>query len=341
MRAPNWVGDAVMSFPFFASLKASAPSAEVLCLCRPFLGGLFRTVAGVDQVIVLNESKGRSGLGFIWRNAGYLRRMGIDMGFALPSSFGSALMLRLAHIPIRVGYSAEARGPLLTHSIPYGANGQRPHRTEGYLKLLGLPFPAPTFDRTLRYTPDPVSTNAAADLRERNASLIVPVLAMAPNAAQQNKMWDASRFAIIGRQWIDEFKGSVILVGAAGDYEACEALRSSIDPGSVVNFAGAGDLPLTAALMAQCDAFLGNDSGLAHLAAAVGLPSVVVSGPGDPTEVAPFSPLAITVKRQLFCSPCYKNYCYRKDSPLECLTAIPPEDVWQHLSRFGKKVQGA
>jgi len=304
------------------------------------LAGLFRTVVGVDEVLVLDESKGRGGLGFIWRNAGHLREIGIDMGFALPSSLGSALMLRLARIPIRVGYSAEGRGILLTHSIPYRANGQRPHRAEGYLKLLGLPFPAPTFDRTLRYTPDPVSTNAAADLQKRNTSLIVsPVLAMAPNAAQPNKLWDPVRFAVIGRQWIEEFGGSVILVGAAGDHEACEALRSSMDPGSVVNFAGAGDLPLTAALMAQCNAFLGNDSGLAHLAAAVGLPSVVISGPGDPTEVAPYSPLAVTVKHPLFCSPCYKNYCYRKDNPVECLTAIPPEDVWEHLSRLGGKSQ--
>jgi len=208
------------------------------------------------------------------------------------------------------------------------------------LKLLELPFPSPIIHRALHYKPAPDSTGAAADLWRRNAGVMTsPVLAMAPRAAQSNKMWDPKCFAVIGRQWIEEFAGSVILVGASADHEECEALRSSMGPGRAVNFAGAGDLPLTAALIAKCNAFLGNDSGLAHLAAAVGLPSVVISGPGDPTEVAPYSPLAVTVKHPLFCSPCYKNYCYRKDNPVECLTAIPPEDVWQHLARLGGKSQ--
>jgi ADP-heptose:LPS heptosyltransferase len=85
-------------------------------------------------------------------------------------------------------------------------------------------------------------------------------------------------------------------------------------------------------MLSRATIFAGNDSGLAHLAAAVGLPVVVVSGPGDPTEVAPFTRDAITVKRPLFCSPCYKNECWRTDRPLECLTTIEPDEVWHHLA---------
>ena len=92
--------------------------------------------------------------------------------------------------------------------------------------------------------------------------------------------------------------------------------------------AGAGPLLFTAEIIRRSAVFIGNDSGLAHVAAAVGTPTVVLSGPGDPTEVAPYTDKAVTIAKTIFCKPCYKNYCWRKDRPLECLELIEVDEAY-------------
>jgi heptosyltransferase-2 len=334
VRGPNWVGDAVMSLPFFASLRRNAgPDAVVACLCCPTLAPLFRDVPEINEVIELDESAGRSGWRFIRQNAQRLHQLQFDTAFCLPTSFGSALMLRLARIPHRLGHAAEGRRFLLTHSLPYGRNGRRPHRAEGFLRLLGLFWPDPILERSLHFNPDDTAKSRVDALfRETTGALNLPALAIAPGAAQPNKMWMAQHFAVIAARWVDQFHGNVFLVGSDSDRERCQEVANLAAQDAIRNLAGAGDLPVAAEIIRRAAVFLGNDSGLAHLAAAVGTPPVVISGPGDPTEVAPFSPLAVTVRHPVFCSPCYKNSCWRKDRPLECLTEIGIEDVWQHVT---------
>ena len=332
VRAPNWLGDAVMSLPFFTSLRATLPEATIISSCRPSLASLFHSVESIDSVVPLDESKGRSGLASVRLNATRLREEKAQLGFSLPSSFGSALMLWLARISRRVGHAAEGRGMLLTDSLPYGKNGHRPHRAEGYLSLLSLAVPDAKITRELTFTPNP-SAVSEVDALWSKANLSEPILALGPGAAQPNKMWAPERFVAIARSWIDEYGGSVVLVGSSVERELSDAIKDSIIADSVTNFAGAGNIAVAGEIIRRADVFAGNDSGLVHLAAAVGTRTVAISGPGDPTEVAPFSPLAVTVKYPLFCSPCYKNACWRKDKPLECLTAIQVDQVWEQVVR--------
>ena len=333
VRAPNWLGDAVMSLPFFASLRATLPEATILCLCRANLTSLFESVTAIDRVIPMDESRGRSGLAAVRLNATRIRSENADCAFSLPSSFGSALMLWLARIPLRAGHAAEGRGLLLTDSLSYGKNGNRPHRAEGYLALLPLVLPDARFVRDLVFTP---GANAAhdADALWSKSAITKPLLALGPSAAQPNKMWAPERFAELGRRWIDEFSGTVILVGSPAEHDYAERIKAQLKLDKVLNLAGAGNIAVAAEILRRADVFVGNDSGLVHLAAAVGTRTVAVSGPGDPREVSPFSPLAVTVKRPLFCSPCYQNTCWRKDKPLECLTAIEVDQVWQQVVAF-------
>lgn len=330
VRAPNWLGDAVMSLPFFASLRATLPEATIVCSCRPSLAALFRSVESIDSVIPLDESRGRSGLAAIRLNAAILREEHADCAFALPSSFGTAMILWLARIPRRVGHAAEGRGMLLTNSIPYSRNGKRPHRAEGYLSLLSLAFPDATLTRDLTFNPNADAAKAADELVVRKPE-DAPVLALGPGAAQTNKMWDPERFADIARRWIDQYNGTVLLMGSAEERPLASVIRMVLRTAQVRDCTGRGDIAVAAECIRRSDVFLGNDSGLSHLAAAVGTKTVAISGPGDPNEVAPFSPLAVTVKHPLFCSPCYKNTCWRKDKPLECLTEIQVDQVWDQV----------
>lgn len=344
VRTPNWVGDAVMSLPFFASLRLNAgPDAGIACLCRPQLASLFRHVSAINDVIELDESHGAHGLDSIRRNAKHLRKRQFDAAFCLPVSFGSALMLWLARIPARYGHSADARRLLLSRALPFGPNGHRPHRTEGYLNLLNLRWSTPIFSRTLNFIPgSEAAEQIDALIGSAGGSAAVPLLAIAPGAAQLNKMWPLANFAAIASRWIDELQGGVILIGSNSDSARCNELAAQSSSGDIRNLAGAGDLSIAAEIIRRASVFLGNDSGLAHLAAAVGARCIVISGPGDPAEVAPFSSSAITVRHPVFCSPCYNNFCWRKDRPLECLTEISVDDVWRHIASLsGSELRGS
>lgn len=335
VRIPNWVGDAVMALPFLSSLRRNAPKSEITVLVRPMLADLFVQVASCDRVIALDESRGRHGLIPLWRNAKQLRIQKYDLGFALPPSFGAALMLRLAGVKRRVGHAADRRAWLLTDSHPYLANGQRPHRADSYISLLEEIWPSPLSDKQLTYDPGVTAQAQARELIDRfRISNTDQVLAIAPGAGQPNKLWRTSGFAEVANRWLAVEDSAVILIGGPEDRRACQDVAAQSPPKRVFNLCDSGDLTVVAALIKRAQMFVGNDSGLSHLAAAVGVPVVVISGPGDPSEVSPYTKAAITVKKSLYCSPCYSNSCYRQDHPLECQDLVTADDVWKAITEL-------
>jgi len=327
VRAPNWVGDAVMATPFFASLRKTFPASTITCLCRTLVADIFRHSPNIDRVIELDESRGRSGWPTIRLNAGGLRHERFDLAISLPNSLSAAMIFWLARIPQRFGYRGDWRRLLLTGSLPFPEKGKRPHRAECYLALLKLTTITPVFDRTLSLTiPDKIATEVAGVMAERGVDPSSPYVAMAPGAAQPNKMWLPERFAELARRLTDGGM-PVVLVGGPAERKLAEQIIASSGKSTIINLAGTGSLLHTAEITRRAAVFVGNDSGLAHVAAAVGTRSVILSGPGDQIEVAPYSDKAITIAKEVFCKPCYKNYCWRKDKPLECLELIGIDEV--------------
>ncbi|MBI3872003.1 MAG: lipopolysaccharide heptosyltransferase II [candidate division Zixibacteria bacterium] len=334
VRVPNWVGDAVMAFPFLASLKENAPEATITVLCKRHLAPLFERAHGVNRVIPLDDSRGARGWRSVIHNGSILRKEKFDLAFCLPTSFGSALMLWRARIPRRVGHSAESRGLLLTNSIAYGKDGTRPFRPDGFLALLDLVFSNPVRATSRLYDPGPVARQEVDRIWRQSAiTPSPPTLVIAPAAARRNGAWPADRFAAVAGRWIAERSGSVIVLGSHKDRALCSTVAQSAGEGGVWNLAGAGSLTVAAEIIRRSNLFFGNQSGLGHLATAVGTASVIISGPDDPDETAPRPPYSQNVRRPPFCAPCYQNTCWRKDHPLECQENVTVDDVWAHIRR--------
>lgn len=328
VRAPNWVGDAVMATPFFVSLRRTFPKATITCLCRPMVADIFRHNPNINHILELDESRGRSGWAAIRLNASLVRKHHFDLAISLPNSLSSALIFFLAVIKQRFGYRGDWRRLTLSGSLPFPEKGQRSHRVECYLELLRLVTTTPTFDKTLTL---PVSDEIRADVTgmlERNGiGAAQRYAAIAPGAAQPNKMWLPERFAELARRLIDA-DTPVVLVGGPAECELAGKIVKSSGRANIANLVGLGSLLFTAEIIRRAAVFVGNDSGLAHVAAAVDTRSVILSGPGDQTEVAPYSDKAITIAKDIFCKPCYKNYCWREEKPLECLELIDVDEVY-------------
>jgi heptosyltransferase-2 len=330
VRATNWVGDVVMSRPALRALKAADPSGRLAVLARPWVAELYRLADEVDDVLVDDPSGRHSGSAGHRRLADEIREAGFDRAVILPTSFSTALVLARAGVPERIGYRGDARGPLLTRALRPGlAPGE--HQVWKHLLLAaaaGAGTPA---------APD-VSWDASKAVREAararlaEAGLAGPfVAAHVASFAHAAKRWDLARFAEV-------FDGlaakglAVALLGSAGEKAVNGEAASLTKKARVFDLSGKTTLPEALGVLASARLFVGNDSGLAHLASAAGTPSVVVFGPTDPEATRPWDgprpdgrPVRLALaRRRTPCAPCGFSVC-----PIDhaCMSAVTPADV--------------
>src|ERR1700693_3076536 len=117
VRATNWSGDAVMSLPALAAIRANFPTAEIAVLARPWVADIYVRQTAIDRVISYRVARGARDLGAKWDLGKQLRNEAFDCAILLQNAFEAALLVRLAGIPRRIGYDRDGRGWLLTDPI--------------------------------------------------------------------------------------------------------------------------------------------------------------------------------------------------------------------------------
>jgi heptosyltransferase-2 len=322
--APNWLGDCVMAIPFLRALRNDDPSGRLAVLARRSTSPVFR-MTGLAEI--LESTRGR-GAGGMLGEARLARRARFDEIWILPNSFRSALVAYLAGAPKRLGYATDRRGFLLTHSP------RKPYETLPQLR---------DYDRLLKeagITPDssPPRLDVSAEAARKAASYLDsyridqssrPIF-LSPGAAfGDTKRWPAERFALLADALMDEGHKVALTVGpddvelgrliARRARHRVSVLGADLDTGELAALFAAGRL------------LVGNDSGPAHLAAAVGIRTVVFFGPTDPGRTAPQGAPVQVLDRYVFCSPCFRKTCpYRH----ECMEEISVEMALSAARRF-------
>lgn len=326
VRVPNWVGDAVLSLPALAALRMRFPRAELVVLARPWVAELYRDVPGLDRLLVFDH-RGLRGLA---RLAAELRRERFDLAVLFPNAFEAALLAARGGIPRRLGYRRDARGPLLTHPVAVPRPGEIPsHESYYYLELLrraGLLAALPQVEQ-IRLVPEP-GLVAAMETRWQQLGVDTARLrvVIVPGAAYGSaKCWLAERYAALADRLVESCGAAVVLCGTAGEAELAERIAQAMRS-PAVSLVGQTSLREFLALLGVSHLFIGNDSGAMHLAAAVGLPQVIVFGPTDESRTGPANPRARIVKHPVACSPCFLRRC-----PVDhrCMTRITVDAVWQ------------
>ena len=273
MIAPNWLGDAVMALPALSDLRRGQPDASISVAARPSVAPLFTLVRDVDEVITLRDDQP-------WPLAGR------EAALLLPNSFHSALMLARARIPERWGYRTDWRGLLLTRAVPRPSSSL--HQVEYYQQLVrALGFPSGAAAPRLPVTSD-LRDSGARTLRQAGWDGQMPLVALAPGAAFGSaKRWPPHAFADLAAGLAEEGIG-VVLVGAAADRDTAAAvLEDSSGRATFIDLVGRTDVPALAAVLVNCRALVGNDSGALHLAAALGVNVTAVFGPTNERLTAP------------------------------------------------------
>jgi heptosyltransferase II len=310
VRAPNWIGDVVLSLPALRDLRRSFPSARLEVLARPWVGEVYRAVPEVDAIV---ESRGHGD------DVRSLRGRH-DLGVLLPNSFGTALVLWRAGVPERWGYATDGRGPMLTRRcrVPAGVRGRsQVYYYRAMLEGLGL---------SIDGLPD-ASLACPAGWAARGLALLGsggPWIGVNPGAFYGTaKRWLPERFAAAADLVARRLGAGVAIVGAAAERPLGEAIAGQLRA-PVRVLCGETTLGDLVGLLKHLRVLLTNDSGPMHLAAALGTPLVAVFGSTDWRETSPVSSRARVVREETPCAPCLLREC-----PIDhrCMTRVGVDHV--------------
>ena len=316
--APNWLGDAIMALPALADVRRGAPEATIHVAARSAVAPLLALVPGIDDVLILD--RGRTSAAQEVRNLG---ARSFDAALLFPNSFQAALTAWRAAIPERCGYRTDWRGALLTRGVGRPERGHQAVYYQQFVHALG--FPAGPLEPCLD-VPEGARAAGADLLRSAGWDGEAPLAALAPGAAYGgSKRWPPSFFAEVASSLACDGVRSV-MVGTAGDRatgrEVTAALRSGT---AIIDLMGQTDLQTLAGVLVNCRALVSNDSGAAHLGAALGVSVTAMFGPFPEEENRPLGqPEPVVLTHQVWCRPCKLREC-----PLghRCLRGISVEAV--------------
>lgn len=326
IRSANWVGDAVMSLPAIASIRLSFPEAKISILAKPWVGDLFLENTMVDRVWVYRSPGPHQGFWGKWRLAQELKSQKFEIALLLQNAFEAAWIAFLARISRRAGYGTDGRAFLLTHPVPIDAGTKRGHQIDYYLNMvqsLGC--------RPVSRVPSLlVSQERRREALERLALLGVrdtePLVGFSPGATYGSaKEWFPERYAELAGRMIREFGARILVFGSSGDTPSPFGSSPEKSP-SILNLTGKTTLAQAVALIAQCRLFVTNDSGLMHVAAALGVPLVAIFGSTDPQRTGPLGDQSRVLYKPLPCGPCLKTQC---PEDRECMAQISVDEVFE------------
>jgi heptosyltransferase II len=314
-----WIGDFVRCHSVVTLLRQRFPDRPVDMLATTLCAPLANYMPGVRRSIVADLPRGRLALARQWALAARFKREGYGMALTMPRTWKAALAPFLAGIPQRIGFAGEVRFILL-NDVRFGE--RKLPRMVDRCAMLALPRGAsqppqwPTPKLAV-----PASEIAAWRIR-RGLTDDRPIVALAPGAVGPSKRWPAAGYAALARALAaDGF--AVWILGGPGE----KALAAEIAGDSGAHDLTGSDLRDAILALGAASAAVSNDSGLLHVAAALGTPSIGIFGPTSPWHWAPLNPLAavIETKSALPCRPCHKPVCRLVHH--RCMGEIGPDEV--------------
>ena len=310
---PGGIGDAVLLLPALKAFKAASPTATIDILCEKRNAVIF-TLSDIVRHI-------------------YLYDRGCDLIRCLKNKYNmvidteqwhrlSAVVSFLTGAPVRIGFNTNERGKLFTHTIPYSHDD---YEIYSFFHLVGpILQEKPSFDQNAPFIQPPLLSERLSLLLQKNGNNN-QFIAIFPGASVEERRWGGDNFgrtAVTLRQ-----KGyNVVILGSFCDAQDAKAIKKYVHDS--IDLTGKTSLRDVAGILKQCRLLITADSGIMHLAYAIGTPTVSLFGSGIEKKWAPRGEKHIILNERLDCSPCTKfGYTPSCQRQVECLHAITVEKV--------------
>lgn len=313
-----------MTEPALESIKENFPGATITVLAKKWVSPVFENHPAVDDIIFYDERL-KPGLQGYFGLVSKIRELKFDLTVLFQHAFGAAMFARFARIPLRLGYNTDMRGLFLTLPIKFNKKiEEERHQTRSYLSLLESVGVSGRYSHPVFHLSD--EAEAEADSRLIALGLAGEfVLGIAPGASYGSaKQWPPEKYAASGQEILDSTGGKAIIFGSEKEKDIAADIHNRLKPRSI-NLAGQTGLAEAAALVKKCNLFLSNDSGLMHVAAAVGVPVVSIFGPTNHISTGPATGKALIVRHDVVCAPCMRRVCNRPTH--ECMDKVSAQEV--------------
>ena len=321
VRLPNWLGDVVMASAFVAAVKKLYPGAIVDVLVKKELQSIASLITGVTIIYPFSkqEYKGLKGAYIFGKK---LRDEQYDLFFNLPASLSSLVMGWATRAKNRIGFAGEGGFFLLTNAYKKPLNV---HRVDEYLYLVEQYTGKTISERQVKLH---INKHGQRD----NNRVLVNF-----NSEASSRRMPVDKAKTIINLLTNTFTGTMFtLIGSAKEAAFVDQMIDGAENADrIENLAGKTDLVSLMNLMGSSAAILTTDSGPAHLANSVGIPTIVLFGAGNEHNTAPYNKQNLTVIRygKLSCEPCVKNTCRLYGVP-KCMQLLDELQIINALSLY-------
>ena len=345
VREVNWIGDVIFSIPALHALRQAYPKARIAVLANGKAAGVLRDNPLIDEIYTLGPKTGKLSFKYYLRSIQKIRAEKFDLAILLPNSHRAALDAFWCGIPRRMGFPSDNRGWLLTHKIPLTDEIASGHRVRYFMKIVqeaGADVQKPQLDLPL---PDDALRAAKKFFTEKSLDRLPGVIAIHPGCSKFERSWHAERFAELAQELTRQLKVGIVLVGSGDEAPMLEGIARQIGGDHVEVFTTFEPLEL-AAVISRANLYVGNDSGVMHLAEAVHTKLVGIFGPSAPWETGPFVSASEyrVVQKDFSCRPCRERFfadCQPSAAGKPpCLEEITVADVMESVEELwpgGKK----
>ena len=309
VRAPNWLGDAILSLPAVRAVRKHAD--QLIIMAKPPVVDLYHGLA--DRIL-----DARWPLRAAIKN---IQECAPDSVLLFQNSFYSALVPRLAGCRDIWGYDTYGRKFLLSRAVKPPRDIYSDHQIYYHWRLatsLGLAQGEPQLSLQI------------SDVAVLDGTC--PWIGMSPGAKYgEAKRWPATSYVRLGMA-LAARGYRIALFGSGTEMQACQSIADAIGV-AAQNLAGRTTVPQLIAGVSQCSLLVTNDSGPLHIASALRVPVVAIFGSTEPRSTGPFGTHSIVLRRDLPCSPCHLRAC-----PIDhrCMTRIHPEEVLDAVIRLSR-----
>jgi lipopolysaccharide heptosyltransferase II len=321
----NGLSDLLFTLPALAALRESLPGAAITSVVRPSLAPILEAVPYVDEV----WARPKGGLSAQASLMARLHAHHFDIAVVFSQSRNMALLAWSSGASVRAGYVGSKMETLLTHRVPR----EGPSRIALHLELvreLGCKIPHLDYGGLL-HPGTQAQKNAQTLLDEAGIDEPFILVSCAASEKRSIKEWGGDQWAEVVRDLSRSWP--IVLAGTAPTPRVSRSLGSMAPgpdgaPSRVWDFGGRTDVLTLAALCGMARLFVGIDSGVLHMAAAMQTPVVGLYGPSDPHLTGPRGVPQRIVRHEVECSPCLLSECPREGvEHRKCLTRLAPESV--------------